>query len=105
MPLTISIRAAGIPCKAKVLRYRKHPGSFSRFAADPEQYFGWTDLRYKILDRKGYDATWLRNKLEDEGLIDQFEYDLQHELEEYYEALREDAMEARLAKKGKELPG
>ncbi len=88
-PITLKTSAAGIPCKVKVTRYKKRKGNFSSFALDPEEFYGWTELNYRILDRKGYKADWLRNKLDEEGLTEDFEQDLMQELDDYLKAEKE----------------
>lgn len=60
---------SGIPCKIGILTYIKVPpwkGSAMSAPSDLD-YYGYTDLEYDILDRKGYPAPWLEKKLSESG--------------------------------------
>lgn len=55
----------GIPCGIKVLLYKYHEpwrGSIESCPSE-EDYYGGEDFEYTVLDRKGYEAEWLRNKM------------------------------------------
>jgi hypothetical protein len=55
----------GIPCGIKVLLYRHQDpwrGS-AHTCPSSEDYYGYTDFEYVVLDSKGYEADWLRNKM------------------------------------------
>lgn len=72
---------AGIPCGIKVLLYMHHKpwrGSIGSCPSDLD-YYGYTEFEFTVLDRKGYEANWLRNKLTDG--------DEQRILREYQESL------------------
>lgn len=54
---------AGIPCGIKVTHFRAVAGDSSTWASDWD-YYGYTELDYIVLDRKGYPAPWLEKKLD-----------------------------------------
>ena len=54
---------AGIPCMIGVISFHKERGSYSGRASDPDEYYGYVDADWIVLDRKGYVADWLANKL------------------------------------------
>ena len=49
--MTIKYRICNIPCQIYV------------FDIEFEQGYYYVDFRFKILDRKGYDAPWLEKKI------------------------------------------
>jgi len=92
-PKIVELMVDGIPCKAKVSRYKKHKGTMSRFAPDPETYLGWTDLSYTLLDRKGYPAPWLEDLADRKGLWEDLEGEICEEMEDLLQGEWEDYME------------
>lgn len=60
---TVEHNIAGIPCQIGVIYYKNVKGSYSSRAMDPDEYYGYLDADYDILDRKGYHAPWLERKL------------------------------------------
>lgn len=54
---------AGIPCLIGVISFSQQRGSYSARARDPEEYYGYADANWVVLDRKGYLADWLAKKL------------------------------------------
>lgn len=95
-PKILELMVDGIPCKAKVTRYKKHKGTMSWFAPDPDSYWGWTELDYKLLDRKGYPAPWLEDLADRKGLWEDLEGEICEEMEDLLQVEREDYMEERL---------
>lgn len=65
----IESRVAGIPCLIGVIEYKKYKGSYSYNAPSDLDYYGYTDIEYHILDRKGYKADWLASKVLDDSDI------------------------------------
>ena len=59
----IDHRIAGIPCTIGVLSFYRERGSYSSRASDPDEYYGCVDADWIVLDRKGYRADWLANKV------------------------------------------
>ena len=59
----IEHRIQGIPCLIEVTSYRKVKGSYSYNAPSDWDYYGYTEMEYEILDRLGYKAPWLENKV------------------------------------------
>ena len=62
----IETKVAGIPCLIGVLSYSKVKGSFSRSASSDMDYHGYVESEWELLDRKGYKATWLERKMNDQ---------------------------------------
>lgn len=62
---TIAARIACIPCQVAVTHYlRVKPFAGSRFHCDsPEDYFGFTEIEFDVLDSRGRPAPWLEKKL------------------------------------------
>jgi hypothetical protein len=58
-------RVSGIPCLVGVTSYYEAEGSYSYHAASSDDYYGYTDMSYEILDRRGRHAPWLEKKLTD----------------------------------------
>ena len=57
----------GIPCIINVTYYHHCKGSQSYNAPSDLDYYGFTEIEFDVLDRKGYKAPWLERKLtEDE---------------------------------------
>lgn len=63
--MKIESRVAGIPCLIRVVNVQVKKGSYSPSAVDPDEYHGYTDIEFDVLDRRGRDAPWLANKLTD----------------------------------------
>jgi len=57
---TISHRLAGIPCLIGVRMCKKYPPNPK--ADNPDDYYGYCDVDYDILDSKGKPAAWLEKK-------------------------------------------
>lgn len=49
---TIDARVAGIPCQIGVLRF------------DAPSVYGWANIDWQLLDRRGRPAAWLERKLD-----------------------------------------
>jgi hypothetical protein len=75
----IETRVAGIPCIVGVVEYNCVKGSYSYHAASDWDYYGYTDLDYVILDRRGRPAAWLERKLDDD-----MRADIEREIAEYF---------------------
>lgn len=62
---TIETRVAGIPCQALVTEYfRQEPHRGSAWTCDSDMdFYGYEDICYEILDRRGRPAPWLERKL------------------------------------------
>lgn len=94
-PIMVNVTVAGVPAKAKVRRYERHKGSMSRFAQDPDEYFGWAELDYELRDRKGYKAKWLEQVADKHDAWEELEAKIIEEVTDILEGLREDQMERR----------
>ena len=62
---TLSTTIAGIPCQIRVTSYNQVKGSYSRNADSDQDFYGYTDCEWDVLDRKGYAAPWLARKMTD----------------------------------------
>jgi hypothetical protein len=56
----------GIPCLIGVIDYSCVKGSYSYHAPSDWDYYGYSDIEWELLDRKGYRAKWLEYKLDDD---------------------------------------
>lgn len=65
--MEIETRVAGIPCIAKVTSYfRQAPHRGSAWTCDSsDDYYGWSEVEFDILDRRGRPAAWLERKATD----------------------------------------
>lgn len=55
---------AGIPCLLGVTYFYKQNPDYNCKDSDMD-YYGYTEMEYDILDRKGYPAAWLEKKVTD----------------------------------------
>ena len=60
----IESHVKGIPCIIRVTHFVKVKGSHSYNAPSDWDYYGYTEMEYEILDRKGYKAPWLESKID-----------------------------------------
>jgi len=49
----IDSRVAGIPCKIGVVEYSRYEGSYSYNAPSDIDYYGYTEMDFDVLDRRG----------------------------------------------------
>jgi NADH:ubiquinone oxidoreductase subunit D len=59
----IETRISGIPCIIGVKSFESQGGSYSYNAASDYDYYGYTEIDWEVLDRKGYKADWLARKM------------------------------------------
>ena len=57
---------SGIPCGIWIGAIDAKEGTFSIRAETPEEYNNYCNIEFKVLDRSGYPAPWLENKMTDE---------------------------------------
>ena len=71
--MRISVTVAGIPALVDVLHYHsKEPfKGHSMHCDSSDDWYGYSELDYVLLDRKGYRARWLEKKVKALGLEDQ----------------------------------
>lgn len=62
--MNIASTVAGIPCLVHVDYCLVVKGN-SR-ADNPDDYYGYTEVEFTVLDRRGREAPWLEKKLSDE---------------------------------------
>ena len=55
---------AGIPCQVNVT-YFHHQKPLGPMCDSDWDCYGYTDIEFDVLDRKGYKAPWLKRKLTD----------------------------------------
>lgn len=82
----IETRVRGIPCVVGVVYYFK--ARPNPYASNDWDYYGYASRDYIILDRKGYPAAWLEDKMtkEDYAKVDKI-------VDEYYEQQEKDEYE------------
>ncbi len=61
----IESQVAGIPCLIQIDTYvNVKPWKGSAHTCDnSDDFYGYTDIEFTVLDRKGYKAAWLEKKL------------------------------------------
>lgn len=64
--MQIQSQIQGIPCLIDVTRCHVVKGSFRQSAPSDLDYYGYSEVEFEILDRKGYKATWLERKATEE---------------------------------------
>lgn len=69
----IDARVAGIPCLIGVIEYSEIKGSHSYNAPSDMDYYGYTEVEFEVLDRRGRPAAWLERKL-DNNQREEIEY-------------------------------
>jgi len=62
---SFSTTVCGIPCGVVVDSYYYHPPSrkCAALCETPEEYYGDEQIEWHLIDRKGYNAEWLFNKM------------------------------------------
>lgn len=57
----------GIPCGVVVDTYHYQPPSkkCAQQCETPDEFYGYTEIEWHLLDRKGYHARWLEDKMTD----------------------------------------
>lgn len=60
---TFDARVAGIPCQIGVIEFDRVPAD--RSANNPQDYYGYTECEFDVLDRNGRPALWLERKMTD----------------------------------------
>ena len=80
----LDIKIDGIPCKARILTYHVVKGDPTTWASDLD-FYGYTELKYEILDRKGYRAHWLDRIIEKKNLENEIRNQIITQLEVDYE--------------------
>lgn len=60
----IDARVAGIPCLIGVTEFNRTSGSYSYNAPSDHDYYGYTEVEFDVLDRRGRPAAWLERKLD-----------------------------------------
>ena len=64
------ITVCGIPCGVVIQDYTIAPpyrGPAQRCDSDVD-YYGYTEIEWFLIDRKGYSAEWLERKMDEAGL-------------------------------------
>ena len=75
----------GIPCGIILTHYWYMKGNFSPRAVDPGEYYGEEEIEFDVLDRKGYTANWLAQKMSEQDVID-----IEEEIREHRACEREE---------------
>lgn len=66
----IESRVSGIPCLIGVTEYSGIKGSYSYNAPSDLDYYGYTEVDFDVLDRRGRPAAWLERKLDKDERAD-----------------------------------
>jgi hypothetical protein len=65
-------RVAGIPCQIGVVNYERHAPMSAHKAHSDLEFYGYSEVDYVVLDRRGRPAPWLQRKVHDDSsIIDQ----------------------------------
>jgi len=59
----IETRIQGIPCLVEMTSGYYSPPDRSTWVSDVDYYGGWTDVKFKVYDRRGRHAQWLEVKM------------------------------------------
>lgn len=60
----IDVMVDGIPCKVGIIDFYQSAGSYSYNANSDHDYYGYCEMDWNLLDRKGYLAgNWLTRKM------------------------------------------
>jgi len=80
----IATHICGIPCQVQVTTYTNVKGSRSYNAPSDLDYYGYCEVEFDVLDRRGYRAPWLEKKMTED------DYDrIREEIKQY---MSEDAL-------------
>lgn len=66
----IDARVGGMPAKIGVTHFLSERGSYSYNAPSDMDYYGYTEMEYEVLDRRGRPAAWLERKLDKDERAD-----------------------------------
>jgi hypothetical protein len=76
----------GIPCLIGIGYYNKVKGNPYTWDSDMD-YYGYEEMEWEVLDRKGYSAKWLEKKL-----TDNITNRIETEISEYMKEIREESL-------------
>lgn len=62
-------RIAGIPCQIGVVNYERHAAMSVHEAHSDLEFYGYSEVDYVVLDRRGRPAPWLQRKVDDDSSI------------------------------------
>ena len=62
-PRIVDTEIAGIPCKVYVDHFYEKKGTYNYYEDSDLDYYGYVDMNYTVLDRRGYPAPWLTKKM------------------------------------------
>lgn len=67
---TFSTTVCGMPCGVVVDSFQYSPPSRkpASLCSCPDEYYGHTDMEWHLIDRKGYQAGWLQEKMSDNDI-------------------------------------
>ena len=60
----IESRVAGIPCLIGVTQFHSERGLYSYNAPSDLDFYGYSEVDFDVLDRRGRPAAWLERKLD-----------------------------------------
>lgn len=96
----VEVIVSGIPALAHVFTYIDHPGmSDPRNAPSDLDYYGYSEIEFEMLDRRGYRAPWLDKKLDNPVIDECVRSQIREAMDDLRQARHEDAMEERQARR------
>lgn len=63
--MIISARIGGIPCTIDIVRFEHKAPNYSYSAETDMDFYGYTIIDYRVLDRRGRPAPWLERKMDE----------------------------------------
>lgn len=67
----IQTRVAGMPAQIGVIDFTSVKGSQSRNAPSDLDFYGYAEIGFELLDRRGYRAAWLDGKADKQSIQQQ----------------------------------
>lgn len=80
-------RIAGIPCRIRIDHCDIRKPDYR--ADNPDDYYGWSEVTWTVLDRNGRKAPWLENKLKQED-YDRIDEEALEVIKDYQRSCEED---------------
>ena len=65
---TFDYKIQGIPCVIEVTHFHHQKRDLG--ADNPYDFYGYTDVEFRVLDRRGNHAQWLENKLDKDDVLE-----------------------------------
>jgi hypothetical protein len=62
--MILATHIQGIPCRVRVTHYFHQP-AMGYWADSPDDCYGYTEIDFDVLDRRGRPAPWIERKMDD----------------------------------------